>query len=163
MNLGADEPKGHFAELAGNIGDEDLLLVLVWRWTSTDSTNLRVWPKVEAVFVDRARPLAELRDGLHLARGGFFVDRESCPDGCSPDLCQHHGEPLNAKGKRERLQGPESTRPSTSVSFASNFGGLKRMLGTRRAEATRRKLELLRVIPEAQGFDDFMKQASRQP
>lgn len=163
MNLGADEIKGHFAELASNIGEDDLLLVLVWRWTSTDSTGLRVWPKVEDVFVDRARPLAELRDALHIARGGSFVDRDSCPDGCTPSLCQHHGEPLNASGKRERLQGPESTRPSAKVSFAANFGGLKRMLGVRGAVAERRKRELLRAIPEANAYDNFMRRALQTP
>lgn len=163
MNLGADEPKGHFAELASNIGDDDLLLVLVWRWTSTDSNGLRVWPKVEDVFIDRAQPLAELRDALHLARGGSFVDRASCPDGCSPTLCQHHGEPLNANGKRERKQGPEITRPSSNVSFASNFGGLKRMLAAGSTAARMSKRDLLSAIPEAQNFDDFMKRASRRP
>lgn len=162
MNLGAVEQKGHFAELISNIGDEDLLLVLVWRWTSTDSTGLRVWPKVEDVFVDRARPLAELRDGLHLARGGSFVDRASCPDGCSPHLCQHHGEPLNSKRSRERRQGPQSTKPKGSESGA-NFGGLKRMLATGNAAARLTKQELLHAIPEATNFDDFMKRALQQP
>lgn len=162
MNLGADETKGHFAELASNIGEDDLLLVLVWRWTSTDSSGVRVWPKVEDVFVDRARPIAELRDALHIARGGSFVDRDACPDGCRPSLCQHHGEPLNANGKRERLQGPESTRPA-NVSFAANFGGLKRMLAVRSAEAKRAKQELRQAIPEARAFDDFMKRVLQQP
>lgn len=163
MNLGADETKGHFAELARNIGEDDLLLVLVWRWTSTNQVVDRVWPKVEDVFVDRAKPIAKLRDELHLARGGSFVDRATCPDGCAQSLCQHHGEPLNANDKRERLQGPESTRPSAKVAFAANFGGLKRMLGTRGAIAERRKSALLSAIPEAKGFDDFMKQALRRP
>jgi hypothetical protein len=54
-----------------------------------------------------------------------------------PEVCKHHGEPLNASGKRERLSGPESTRPSAKVSYAANFGGLVRMLKTN-SEAARR-------------------------
>lgn len=160
MNLGADEPKGHFAELAENIGKEDLLLVLVWRWASAGVGGVRVWPKVEDVFIDRALPLAALRDALHIARGGSFVDRASCPDGCRPCLCQHHGEPLNAKRKRERLQGPESARPSAKVSFASNFGGLKRMLATRGADATAVKYGFCERSSAARTFVEFMARTS---
>ena len=77
MNLGADESKAHFAELAQNIGPNDLLLVLVWRW-APDTTGLRSWPRIEDVFVDRAQPIAQIRDQLHVARGGSFVDKNSC-------------------------------------------------------------------------------------
>lgn len=160
MNLGADEPKGHFAELADRIGGDDLLLVLVWKWAAVGSTGLRVWPKVEDVFVDRARPLAELRDVLHIARGGSFVDRNTCPDGCRPGLCNHHGEPLNASGRRERLQGPESRRPSANVPFAANFGGLKRMLATRGAQAKQVRADFCFTHPEARAFVDFMAAAT---
>ncbi|MFT2706262.1 hypothetical protein [Clavibacter zhangzhiyongii] len=128
MNVGADESKAHFAELQKNINSNDLLLVMTWAWTP-DPSGRRNWPSILEVFLDRALPLAELRDELHLARGGSFVSAASCPDGCDPSLCQHDGEPLNANGKRERLSGPESTRPSAKVSFAANFGGLFRMIG----------------------------------
>lgn len=162
MNLGAVEPKGHFAELSERIDEDDLLLVLVWRWAAIDSTGMRVWPKIEDAFVDRAKPLAQLRDALHIARGGSFVDRDRCPDGCKPDLCQHHGEPLNAKGKRERLQGPVLTKPA-NVPFAANFGGLKRMLATRGQEAGRVKTDFCSRVPEATNFVDFMLRSSQQP
>lgn len=134
MNVGADESKAHFAELQNGINENDLLLVLTWSW-EFDGTGRRVWPKIVDVFLDRALPLAELRDELHIARGGSFVSRYSCPDGCKPLLCQHDGEPLNSRGKRERLSGPEATRPSLSVSFAANFGGLFRMIATRGSES----------------------------
>ena len=58
----------------------------------------------------------------------------SCPDGCAPQPCTHFGEPLNAKGKRERLSGPESTKPG-NVAYAANFGGLVRMLKTSKPHA----------------------------
>ncbi|WP_405215993.1 hypothetical protein [Agrococcus sp. Ld7] len=142
MNLGAEESKAHFAELQAGIGPNDLLLVMTWSW-EPEPGGQRVWPKIVEVFLDRALPLAELRDQLHIARGGTFVDADYCPDGCEPDLCQHDGEPLNANGKRERLSGPESRRPSARVSFAANFGGLFRMIGTSSADS-KRQLELIR-------------------
>jgi len=129
MNLGADESKGHFAELADNIRPDDLLVILTWRWAETGAGR-RVWPEVQDIWVDRALSVARLRDALHIARGGSFVDRQDCPDGCESALCTHHGEPLNSSGKRERLQGPMSCKPS-GVSFAANFGGLVRMIATR--------------------------------
>jgi hypothetical protein len=154
MNLGADESKGHFAELAENIGPNDLLLVLTWRWTA-EETGWRVWPEVQDVWIDRAAPIAELRDALHLARGGTFVDRARCPDGCAPDRCQHHGEPLNANGKRERLQGPETCRPSGKVSFAANFGGLVRMIAAR-GDATSTLSRIRRSNAVADNYVDFI-------
>ena len=158
MNLGADELKGHFAEIAANIGPDDLLLVLVWRWAPCGDSTSRVWPKVVDAFVDRALPLARLRDELHVARGGSFVERESCPDGCEARLCQHHGEPLNASGNRERLQGPTSRKPN-STSHGANFGGLKRMLATRGTSAARRKQGICRADPVAREFVEFMTKA----
>jgi hypothetical protein len=118
MNMGADESKGHFDELYNNLGEWDLLLVLVWGWKAVD--EYRVSPQINDYFIGNARSIALLRDQLHIARGGTFVDRNNCPD----------GEPLNASGKRERLWGPESLRPSAKVSYAANFGGLVRMLKT---------------------------------
>lgn len=130
MSLDADEPKGHFDELVEAIGPRDLLLVLVWRWTG----DRLVWPEVHDVFVGSARRVAALRDALHLERGGSFVNRSSCPDGCAAAVCTHHGEPLNASGVRERAAGPEAC-VTGSVQFAANFGGLIRMLGARSPEA----------------------------
>jgi hypothetical protein len=133
MNCDADESKGHFDELVDNLGRFDLLLVLVWAWEPSDRE--RVFPRIRDHFICPARPIAMLRDQLHLARGGSFVDRATCSDGCNPAACPHHGEPLNANGKRERLSGPVSLRPSAKVSFAANFGGLLRMLKTASPEA----------------------------
>ena len=128
MNLSADESKAHFDELSKNLNHHDLLLVLVWRWEEIDGQ--RVYPRIIDNYVGRVSDIATLRDALHLARGGSFVDRGSCPDGCVPANCSHDSEPLNASGKRERLSGPETCRPSANVSFAANFGGLVRMLKT---------------------------------
>ena len=134
MNIDADEPKGHFEELAGNLGAHDLLVIPLWVWKPVEGN--RIYPGIRDHFVGPARPIAELRDRLHLARGGTFVDRDSCPDECVPAECLHHGEPLNADGKRERASGPASRKPANS-SFAGNFGGLVRMLKTSTDEARR--------------------------
>ena len=157
MNLGADESKAHFAELQRNIGPNDLLLVMTWGW-EPDSTGKRVWPKIVETFIERALPLAELRDELHLARGGSFVDKANCPDGCEPDVCQHDGEPLNAKGKRERLSGPETCRPK-GVSFAANFGGLFRMIGVSGASSRARLAELRGWNPVADKYINFVRRS----
>ncbi len=132
MNMGADESKAHFDELAYNIRPDDLLVVIAWGW---ELNSGRSWPAVREIFVARALPIAQFRDALHLARGGTFVDRTACPEKCSEENCPHHGEPLNASGKRERLTGPESRRVSAKVSHAANFGGLVRMMKTRGAAA----------------------------
>ena len=134
MNIDVDESKGHFDELAANLGDWDVLLVLLWKWEQIDEH--RVYPKIVDFFTGRASKVAYLRDRLHLARGGKFVDRKRCPESCSPSECQHHGEPLNSDGKRERRSGPPSRQPR-SVSYAANFGGLVRMLKTQKVEARR--------------------------
>lgn len=128
MNLDADESKAHFDELSAYLSNFDLLLVLVWKWSKVD--DKRSFPKIVDSFLGRAKPIAMLRDELHVARGGSFVGKDNCPDNCKPDKCTHDGEPLNAEGKRERLSGPQSRRPSSKVSFAANFGGLIRMLKT---------------------------------
>jgi hypothetical protein len=135
MNCDAEESKGHFDELIGKLGPLDLLLVLVWAWKPADRD--RVYPRIQDHFIGPAHPIAQLRDELHLARGGSFVSATSCPDGCDPRQCVHDGEPLNASGKRERLSGPESCRPSTKTSCAQNFGGLLRMLKTASPHARR--------------------------
>jgi len=129
----ADESKAHFDQLQKNISPHDLLVVLVWDWKPID--DVRVCPQVLDSFVGAALPIAELRDALHVSRGGSFVQRKNCPDGCKPDECTHDGEPLNASGKRERLSGPEARRVSKGTSYAANFGGMVRMLKTDSAEA----------------------------
>lgn len=127
MNTDADESKGHFDELSHNLNDADLLLVLLWQWVPTNRG--RVHPEISDYFVGSAKSIAMLRDELHIARGGTFVDKNNCPDGCAVGECSHNGEPLNASGKRERISGPNSRRPG-GVSHAANFGGLVRMLRT---------------------------------
>ena len=131
--LRADESKAHFDQMYGSLGELDLLLVIIWAWNPIDRN--RVSPVITDHFIGPARPIAALRDKLHVARGGSFVDRSACADHCKPAGCTHHGEPLNAAGKRERLSGPEALRPSAKVSFAANFGGLMRMLKTNSNEA----------------------------
>lgn len=133
MNIGADESKAHFAALEKEIQCNDALLILVWEWRKIDS--FRYSPIVIDSFFDRASGVAKLRDELHIARGGTFVNAGHCPDCCATIPCTHVGEPLNASGKRERLSGPESTRVSRTVSYAANFGGLVRMLKTDNAYA----------------------------
>lgn len=128
MNTGADESKAHFTALEREIETNDALLILVWEWQQVDDAHYS--PIVIDSFFDRAQGIAILRDALHIARGGSFVNANSCPDGCNPAYCTHNGEPLNASGKRERLSGPNTTRPSLNVSYAANFGGLVRMLKT---------------------------------
>jgi hypothetical protein len=127
MVLGADESKAHFDAPAVHIGEHDQLLVLLWSW---ERNGDRVQPVIVDWFLGAARDVAAVRDALHIARGGSFVDGARCPDGCSPQTCRHHGEPLNASGKRERVSGPESCRVSANTSFAANFGGMVRMLKT---------------------------------
>ena len=53
MNMGADESKAHFDELAQNIRPEDLLVVIAWRWELDGKRN---WPAVCEIFIDRALP-----------------------------------------------------------------------------------------------------------
>jgi hypothetical protein len=121
MRLGADESKGHFDELRHELGERDLLLVLLWEMEELDPKHS--YPRIVDHFIGSARSIAALRDQLHIARGGRFVDRVHCPAGCSPSQCSHHGEPLNAAGNRERRKGPGKSDPR------ANFGGLVRMLG----------------------------------
>lgn len=143
MILSADESKAHFAQLKKEIDKNDLLLVLVWDWDKIDETHIS--PKIFDSFIGLALPIAEMRDRLHISRGGSFVCKDSCPDQCSPSTCTHDGEPLNANGKRERLTGPEETRVSRNVSFAANFGGMVRMLKTT-SDAARKEFRLIRKV-----------------
>lgn len=141
MNYGADESKAHFDVLSSELNDFDALLLIVWKWEDIDEHHCS--PKVIDSFFGLAKPITILRDELHLQRNGTFVEASSCPDKCLKEECKHEGEPLNAEGKRERLSGPQSSRPSDNVSFAANFGGLIRMLKTS-SDGARKKLRELR-------------------
>ena len=132
MNKDVDESKGHFDEIAERLEEWDLLVILLWVWESVDEH--RVYPVIKDHFIGQAQPIATLRDRLHTARGGTFVNKNNCPDQCIPEKCKHHGEPLNADGRRERKSGPVSCKPP-NTSFAANFGGLVRMLKTSTPEA----------------------------
>lgn len=130
MALDAVESKAHFDALQSEIGQIDQLVVLLWRWKDVPGKAGWVCPRVEAVWIGESAGVAELRDALHLVRGGSFVDSAACPDGCATDECKHAGEPLNASGTRERFSGP-SRAVTGSAQFAANFGGLVRMVKTR--------------------------------
>lgn len=127
MNVGVAEAKGHFTELRKSIRNHDQLLVLTWRWEQVDAW--RVYPRVIDFILCPSKPVATLRDALHIARGGTFVEMGACPDGCPENPCSHIGEPINAEGIRERVSGPKSAK-GKNVSAANNFGGLVRMLKT---------------------------------
>jgi hypothetical protein len=131
----ADEPKAHFDRLRKELQATDILAVFVWDWVSVSETSKRSYPKILDFFVGNALEVGELRDALHLARGGSFVTSDSCPDRCVARPCQHEGEPLNKAKIRERKTGPMASR-GDKVSFMANYGGLKRMLGLRGDEAT---------------------------
>lgn len=150
MIASADESKAHFDEVIDYFSEHDLLVVLIWDWIPLDTFSF--YPHVKDQFIGRAKDVAQLRDVLHLKRGGSFVNRNSCPDGCEPGICTHHGEPLNAAGKRERLSGPRTRRPA-SVSYAANFGGLVRMLKTNSEDARR---EFRRVRRESDAAHDYI-------
>jgi hypothetical protein len=141
MVASAGESKAHFDAIQAEIGKEDLLVLLVWDWMKIDVYG--VSPRILRYYVGSALSVAKVRDELHLARGGSFVNPRACPDKCLPTSCTHGGEPLNEKGKRERLTGPESLRGSPKVSYAANFGGMVRMLKASSPDA-RARLRLLR-------------------
>lgn len=133
MYMDADESKGHFEGLLKNIGQDDLLLIMLWRWKHVD--EYRASPHIEDVFINKAEEIAKFRDDLHKARGGSFLDPSDCPDCDNASSCNHAGEPLNSEGNRERIHGPEGLQPSGSSSYGANFGGLIRMLGASSDEA----------------------------
>ena len=127
--------------------------MLLWRW---QVVGAHVQPVVKDYFLGPAREVCEVRDALHIARGGSFVDRAQCPDNCVPAQCRHHGEPLNASGKRERDTGPASCRVSQSTSYAANFGGMVRML---KADSKKARAELRRVCRSnstSRGYVEFV-------
>lgn len=129
MVASADESKAHFDRLVHEFDLYELLAVFIWDWVPVTGESRNVYPSIIAYFVGPALPIAQMRDRLHIARGGSFVKSGSCPDGCAAD-CKHVGEPLNASGLRERRSGPDTAKKG-KVSYAANFGGMLRMLGTR--------------------------------
>jgi hypothetical protein len=153
MNLDADETKGHFDALQKEIGGDDLLLVLVWKWIPLVPGGQIVYPKVLDEFLGNALEIARLRDALHIVRGGSFVSGAYCPDGCDPASCAHDGEPLNKAGTRERRFGPAATR-GANVSHAANFGGLKRMIAVR--GVARETLRQQMLHPERAEYVNFI-------
>jgi hypothetical protein len=156
MYLGADESKGHFDVLQHELGEHDLLLVLIWAWQPLDPGNprTRVAPLVVDSFIDVAIPIARLRDQLHIARGGSFVSPEACPNHCVVK-CVHVGEPLNADGKRERRSGPDSCKPA-NTSYAANFGGLVRMLKTSSTDARNKFREIRKECETSHKYISFI-------
>ncbi len=139
MEMDADESKAHFDVCIEQLNKYDMLVVLAWRWVTLPTRD--TIPYVQDCFVSLAKPVAELRDELHLVRGGSFIDRADCPDGCEADQCIHHGASLNSKGFRETKEGPNSCRhPNTS--YMNNFGGLVRMTGARTKQAKQKLKEL---------------------
>ncbi len=154
MNTGADESKAHFSALKKELEENDVLLILIWEWQQVDDFHFS--PIVVDSFFNRALGVAALRDALHIARGGTFVTANSCPDNCNPSECPHDGEPLNDSGKRERLSGPESTRVSSKVSYAQNFGGLVRMLKTNNSKARSVFRKIRKENPVADHYISFI-------
>lgn len=129
MVASADESKAHFDRTVEELDESELLAVFVWDWSEISGSKM-VFPMIRDYFIGCAKPIAQLRDQLHVARGGSFVEAGRCPDGCAVSYCRHVGEPLNASGIRERRTGPEATK-GARVSYAANFGGMLRMLGAR--------------------------------
>jgi len=131
MVASADESKAHFDRLQHEFAENELLAVFLWDWKSINDQPRNVYPAILDYFVGYALPIAQLRDALHLERGGSFIQKGNCPDGCAIHNCAHVGEPLNASGVRERRSGPESAKGAGKSSYAANFGGMLRMLGSR--------------------------------
>ncbi len=156
MVAAADESKAHFDRLVDEMESSELLAVFLWNWTVTNRTDDRVYPKVVDHFIGRAVEIAKLRDSLHVLRGGSFVSPSKCPDGCNPRNCTHAGEPLNARGVRERRTGPEATRGGKKASYAANFGGLLRMLGFRGNEGETIIADHCSKSRDAAAFISFM-------
>jgi hypothetical protein len=72
MNASVDESKAHFTELVREMSVHDQLLLLIWKWTAVD--DWRSCPAVTDYLLCPAQPVAKLRDILHIARGGSFVE-----------------------------------------------------------------------------------------
>jgi len=155
MVASADESKAHFDRLQHEFDENELLAVFLWDWTPVASQSKNVYPAILDYFVGYALPISELRDVLHLERGGSFIRRGDCPDGCVAKQCVHVGEPLNASGVRERRSGPVASR-GAKVSYAANFGGMLRMLGSRGNDGKELLKKEYSSDPTKARFIDFM-------
>lgn len=155
MVASADESKAHFDRLEKDFAPYEILAVFLWDWKQREHGSNDVFPAILDYFVGFAAPIAEVRDRLHIERGGSFVEPGKCPDGCKVRACTHVGEPLNSSGVRERRTGPETAK-SASVSYANNFGGLLRMLGARSSSAKDALRQEYRSDPTKARFIDFM-------
>ena len=154
MVVAADESKAHFDRLQSELDHDEILVIFLWDWIEVPSTSYRA-PTITDHFIGTALPIAHLRDVLHEVRGGSFVMPDACPDACDHGACTHVGEPLNSSGVRERRTGPDSARAS-NVSYAANFGGLLRMLGTRNQEGKDALINEAAANDTAKRFVDFM-------
>ena len=155
MITSADESKAHFDRLQHEFAASELLAVFLWDWTPVTNQPRNVYPSIVDYFVGYALPIAQLRDVLHLERGGSFIQKGYCPDGCDVRYCSHIGEPLNASGVRERRSGPEASKGSRT-SHAANFGGMLRMLGSRGKRGKELLKEKYASDPTTARFIDFM-------
>ena len=155
MVASADESKAHFDRLQHEFDENEILAVFLWDWTEVDGQPRNVYPAILDYFVGYAVPIAEIRDALHWERGGSFVQAGECPDSCPIENCVHVGEPLNAAGVRERRSGPESSR-GEKVSYAANFGGMLRMLGSRGQNGKEILRKEYESDPTKARFIDFM-------
>lgn len=155
MVVAADESKAHFDRLVSELGESDLLAIFLWDWVPIHEGAVSVYPRVLDHFIGPALGIALLRDAFHLQRGGSFVRAGRCPDGCAAANCNHVGEPLNVNGVRERRTGPNNSR-GPRVSYAANFGGLLRMLGSRGEGGSRILAEHCRQNESVATFINFM-------
>lgn len=155
MVASADESKAHFDRLQHEFADNELLAVFLWNWAPVTNQSQNVYPAILDYFVGYALPIAQLRDVLHLERGGSFIQKGHCPDGCNIQHCSHIGEPLNASGVRERRSGPEASK-GQRVSYAANFGGMLRMLGSREKSGKELLKKEYASDPTKARFIDFM-------
>jgi len=155
MVASADESKAHFDRLQHEFAENELLAVFLWDWKAIIDQPRIIFPAILDYFVGYALPIAQLRDVLHLERGGSFVQKNHCPDGCDPNTCSHIGEPLNASGIRERRSGPLSSK-GDGVSYAANFGGMLRMLGSRGRTGKEYLKKEYASDPTKARFIDFM-------
>ncbi|MCP4108240.1 MAG: hypothetical protein GY749_22295 [Desulfobacteraceae bacterium] len=155
MVASADESKAHFDRLQHEFDENEILAVFLWDWKPVSGITKNVYPAILDYFVGYALPIAKLRDVLHIERGGSFVEKDNCPDNCAMQPCSHVGEPLNASGVRERRTGPESAKGS-GVSYAANFGGMLRMLGSRSKSGKELLKDEYSSDPTKARFIDFM-------
>ncbi len=155
MVRSAKEPKAHFDRLRKEIKHTDTLAVFIWDWVPVSKGSKRCYPKILDGFVGRASAIATLRDELHVARGGTFVPKNKCPDGCRMPCC-HIDEPLNPNGVRERKSGPVNSKKGKTT-FQANFGGLKRMLGVRGVEAIKTLQKFAKRKNDAAQYVSFIQ------